>query len=69
MRYNGKVIWFKKHLGYGFIKVDGEEWPNAFFHHSSLKMDGFRDIKRNTPVSFEVHFSRLGVTATEVSIK
>ncbi len=67
MRYKGKVIWFRPHLGYGFIKFDDESWPNAFFHYSSLKMDGYKNIKKNTPVSFDMHFSRLGVTALDVT--
>ncbi len=68
MRYTGKIIWFRKHLGYGFIKVKGDSVPNAFFHFSALKIEGYKNVKKNTPVSFDMHFSRLGPTALDVTI-
>jgi cold shock CspA family protein len=42
VEYEGVVV--KKHNGFGFIKIDGVERNNVYFHHSGLKDLQFNDI-------------------------
>lgn len=48
---NGKVVWFSK--TYGFVKADttGDEY---FIHESAIDMDGFRTLKADQKVTFDV---------------
>lgn len=49
----GTVKWFNADKGYGFITPDnGSE--DVFVHFSSIVSDGFKDLKENQTVSFDV---------------
>lgn len=54
--YTGKVKFFNKHKGYGFIRrsADNEE---IFVHFASIDMNGFRKLEKGDKVSFktEIH--------------
>lgn len=62
----GKVIFFSKHLGYGFIRVDGDAYPDAFLHFRHIEMEGFKMIKKGRKVQFDLRFTRLGPAAIKV---
>jgi cold shock protein len=54
---NGSVIWFKQ--TYGFIKSDttGDDF---FVHESAIDMEGFRTLKSDDRVTFDVELGPKG---------
>ena len=68
MKHTGKVLWFSKHLGFGFIKIENDPFPDAFFHYSDIKTEGYKTIKRGQKVEFELHFTRKGPVACDVCL-
>ena len=50
---SGKCIWFNNKLGYGFIQHDDSE-KAVFVHQSNIQMQGFRKLKDNQKVMFDV---------------
>jgi len=61
---NGRVKWFDKKKGYGFIEADGQ--GDVFVHYSNIEGDGFRLLKDGEQVSFEVESSSKGPHAVKV---
>ena len=52
MRNKGKVKWFNKEKGYGFIvKEDGND---IFVHYKDLNMEGFKLLKDRQEVEFDI---------------
>ena len=49
----GTVKWFSDIKGYGFIATP-EVDADVFVHFSSISMDGFRTLKPNDEVSFDL---------------
>jgi cold shock protein len=49
----GTVKWFNDAKGWGFIEPEGGG-ADVFAHFSAIQMDGFRTLKPNTRVSYEV---------------
>ncbi|OGQ23492.1 MAG: cold-shock protein [Deltaproteobacteria bacterium RIFCSPLOWO2_02_FULL_44_10] len=63
----GKVKWFNNAKGYGFIApVDGGE--DVFVHFSAIGGDGFKTLKENDTVEFEITDGPKGKQATNVQI-
>lgn len=55
-RQFGKVKYFNNEKGFGFIaRDDGED---VFVHQSQIKKDGFRSLRLNEDVEFEVEQNR-----------
>lgn len=54
--YTGIVIWFSASKGFGFIgwDKDGVAQPDLFLHFSDISVEGFKTIKKDTRVSFEI---------------
>ena len=48
----GRVKWFNKEKGFGFIKVDGEE--DIFIHYSNISMPGYKTLKEDELVEFDL---------------
>ena len=60
----GTVKWFNPEKGYGFIsQKDGED---LFVHFSEIKMDGFKTLKENQRVSFDVKVGPKGKQAANI---
>ena len=63
----GTVKWFDAKKGYGFITPSNGD-KDLFVHHTSLQMDGFKTLKEEQQVSYEVGESDRGPVATNVTI-
>lgn len=64
-RTNGRVKWFNDVKGYGFIERDGGS--DVFVHYSAIQADGFRTLKPNDEVEFDVEEGPKGVHASNVT--
>lgn len=60
----GKVKWFDKTKGYGFIEQDGG--PDVFVHFSAIRMPGFRTLQEGQSVEFEIEQTPKGPQAKNV---
>ena len=60
----GTVKWFDSKLGYGFIHE--EQHGEVFVHHSAILGEGFKTLRRNEEVVFEVVEDPRGLQATNV---
>lgn len=62
----GRVKWFNKNLGYGFITdSDGKD---VFVHYNGLNMEGFKALQEGQKVTFDVIETEKGRQAMNVSI-
>ena len=48
----GTVKWFNSEKGFGFITQDGG--PDVFVHFSAIESDGYRELRENQRVEFNV---------------
>ena len=48
----GKVKWFNGEKGYGFISMEGSD--DLFVHFSEIQMEGYRTLKEDQNVEFDV---------------
>lgn len=60
----GTVKWFSAKKGYGFISDEGGN--DIFVHFSAIDMDGFKELKENEAVEFEVIRGEKGIQAAHV---
>lgn len=60
----GKVKWFSKQKGYGFI--ESENGSDVFVHYSSIMGDGFRTLEEGQDVEFDVIQGPRGEQASNV---
>ena len=47
----GRVVWFNNVKGFGFIRHSGGE---IFVHYSAIQVDGFKGLKEDEVVEFEI---------------
>ena len=62
---NGTVKWFNNSKGFGFITPDGGG-EDLFAHFSSIEMDGYKSLKEEQRVSFEVTDGPKGKQASNI---
>ncbi len=62
----GKVKWVNPTKGYGFIKPD-DGGEDLFVHHSSIQGEGYKSLKEDQSVTFDVEDGEKGPQATNVS--
>ncbi len=48
----GRVKWFDNRRGYGFIT--GEDGCDVYVHYTALQTEGFRSLKHNWRVNYDV---------------
>ncbi|HBF10415.1 MULTISPECIES: cold shock domain-containing protein [Thermotoga] len=60
----GTVKWFDSKKGYGFITMENGE--DIFVHWSAIQMDGFKTLRENEPVEFDVQQGTKGPQAVNV---
>lgn len=61
---SGRVKWFSRHRGYGFIDID--EDYEVFVHYSSIKGRGYRILEEGDRVTFDLVKSPRGYQAMNV---
>ena len=61
----GTVKWFNNTKGFGFITPDGGG-EDLFAHFSSIEMDGYKSLKEEQRVSFEVTDGPKGKQASNI---
>jgi cold shock protein len=64
-RFVGTVKWFNATKGYGFI--GREDGADVFVHFSAITMDGYRSLKQDQKVEFEIEQGPKGLQAANVT--
>ena len=49
----GTVRWFNNKKGYGFVQKDADG-KDIFVHYSAITMEGYKTLKTNDKVTFDV---------------
>ena len=62
----GTVKWFNSEKGFGFIAQD--DGPDVFVHFSAIQTDGYRELKEEQRVEFEVKTGDKGLQAENVTV-
>ncbi len=63
----GTVKWFNDRKGFGFITRDNGS--DIFVHHNSIEGEGFKSLKENDTVEFDVISTEKGEAASNVTVK
>lgn len=61
----GTVKWFNDSKGFGFITPD-EKGEDLFAHHTEIQMSGYKSLKENQKVEFEVRKGPKGLQAANI---
>ncbi len=61
----GRVKWFNEQKGYGFITPD-DGGKDLFVHHSNIQAEGFRSLREEQAVEYEVNEGEKGPQAVKV---
>ena len=64
--FEGLVKWFSAVKGYGFITQDNGE--DIFVHYSGIIGEGFKTLKENDSVTFEIEETEKGLQAINVEV-
>lgn len=64
----GKVKWFNNSKGFGFI-VPNEGGEDVFAHFSQIKMDGYKTLKPNQLVTFDLIDGEKGRQAQNIQLQ
>ena len=62
----GAIKWFDVSKGYGFIVPD-DGTEDVFVHYKNIKMEGYKSLKRDEGVNYELVTGDRGVYAENVS--
>jgi CspA family cold shock protein len=65
--HSGKIKWFNATKGYGFITSAAAD-EDVFVHYSELQIDGFKTIRNNAPVLFDLLETNKGPIARKVQL-
>ncbi len=66
-RLTGRVKWFNSQKGFGFIVPDNGG-KDLFVHYTSIVSDGYKSLKEEQRVSFEIEATDKGEKAIKVSV-
>jgi len=64
-KLRGKVKWFNKDKGFGFIESGGKDY---FVHFSAIQGSGFKDLPEGASVLFKMGKGQKGPQAEEVEM-
>mgnify|MGYP003538171669 FL=1 len=67
-KYTGEIVKWKERPGYGFIRTDGANPSDIFFHHKYLPMPGYKTVHTGTRVEFELGENHRGPIAITIRI-
>ena len=59
-----RVKWFNNEKGYGFIELEGQE--DIFIHYSNIVKEGYKTLKENQMVEFELVKTDKGYQAKKI---
>jgi CspA family cold shock protein len=62
----GTVKWFDDRKGFGFIQR--ENGDDLFVHHNSIEGEGYKTLKENDTVEFDVVTTEKGEAASNVTV-
>lgn len=62
----GRVKWFNKAKGYGFI--EREEGEDVFVHFSAIQKEGYKALDEGDSVEFEIVEGPKGLMASNVKL-
>ena len=65
MVFTGTVKWFNEAKGFGFIR--GDDGTEVFVHYTNIVGSGFRSLKEDDKVEFEVNEGPKGLQAVNVT--
>jgi CspA family cold shock protein len=63
-RVTGRVKWFSRTKGYGFIQQ--EQGEDVFVHYSAIRGTGFRNLEEGEQVEFTLEETPKGPQASDV---
>ena len=63
----GKVKWFNDQKGFGFITPDDGS-DDVFVHHTAIETQGFRSLREDQAVEFEISQGQKGPQAKNVNV-
>ncbi len=63
-RMTGRVKWFSRTKGYGFIQQ--ETGADVFVHYSAIQGEGFRNLEEGDQVEFTLQDTPKGPQASDV---
>ena len=66
-RLTGRVKWFNSQKGFGFIVPDNGS-KDLFVHYSSIKSEGYKSLREEQKVEYEVEQSDKGDKAINVTV-
>ena len=66
VKIKGTVKWFNNSKGYGFITPE-DGGKDLFVHMNDIQMDGYKTLKENQNVEFEVTEGEKGPAAIKVT--
>ncbi|WHM40749.1 cold-shock protein [Streptomyces sp. BPTC-684] len=64
----GKVKWFNAEKGFGFIAQD-DGGPDVFVHFSAIQTSGFKELREDDHVSYDVTQGPKGPQAENVVVE
>ena len=66
-RTTGRVKWFSRVKGYGFLIPDGDgAVKDVFVHYSAIRGEGFRNLNEGDAIEFTIEDSPKGPQAVDV---